>query len=131
MRNLLLAIGLVCLIAPACKKSKGGDACENSVTILASSNPANGANLPAAPGPDFPLTVNVTSSLAEGATIVVTARTEGSSNTFFSVSRDAAATNTFSITNSPSNVTVLVEITVTSKSCASNVWRSSYRYATK
>jgi hypothetical protein len=67
-----------------------------------------------------------------GVTIDVKARPESSTTTFFTSSQSTSSKDTdFTITGTPSTVTCVVEVTVTSKTCATNKWTGSYRYSKK
>ncbi|WP_126972364.1 hypothetical protein [Gynurincola endophyticus] len=130
MRKILFTIAVAILTSCGGSK-KETDPCQGVTAITATSNPATGAVVPAAPGPNFDLAVNVTSSLGNGATIEVIAKPEAGGNAFFTETRDAALFNNFSITNTPANTSVIVEIAITSKACASVKWTGSYRYSRK
>jgi hypothetical protein len=122
-------------IMPACKKGGGGGNNNCSETALqVNTTPANNSTEPAAPGPNFPLQVNITAGLpAAGVTIEVTAGPEAGGAPFFTQTLPdvKAAISNFSITNTPSTTPSIVKITITSKSCASNKWTGSYRYSKK
>ncbi len=123
-------------IMPACKKGGGGGgggSCSETA-LQVSTSPANNSTEPAAPGPNFPLQINITAGLpAAGVTIEVTAGPEaGGANFFTQTLPDVkAAISNFSITGTPSTTPSIVRITITSKSCASNKWTGSYRYSKK
>lgn len=122
-------------IMPACKKGGGGGNNNCSETALqVNTTPANNSTEPAAPGPNFPLQVNITAGLpAAGVTIEVTAGPEAGGANFFTQTLPDVKTaiSNFSITNTPSTTPSIVRITITSKSCASNKWTGSYRYSKK
>lgn len=128
----LIAIVMVLLSMPYCKKKKT-DSCTSEATLAVTTSPANGSSELPAPGPNFPLSVTITSTMPpSGVTIEVKARPEASTTTFFTETKNSTAKdNTFSITNTPSTVTCIVEITVTSKTCNTNKWTGSYRYSKK
>lgn len=137
MKKLLftcLALATLAVSMPFCGK-KGGtsDSCSTEKTLTVTTSPANGANEAAAPGPTFPLTVTIGSTLpTSGVTIQVKARPDGVSTTFFTEERSStSASNSFTITGTPVSTTCVVEITVTSKTCATNKWTGSYRYSRK
>jgi hypothetical protein len=135
-KPILLGLTVVFMLAalPACKK-KGSSGCSEPA-IQVTTTPATGTSEAPAPGPDFPLTVNVTSGLpSAGVIIEVKARPEtpaGSAPFFTQTSSNVnSASTSYTITNTPSATTCVVEITVTSKSCNTNKWTGSYRYSRK
>lgn len=118
----------------ACGKggSSGGGSCsETAMTVT--TTPALNSTEPPSAGTTFPLTVNITANLpAAGATIEIKARPEASSATFYTETKTAtSALNNFTITATPVGVPAIVEITITSKSCATNKFTGSYRYSRK
>jgi len=118
----------------ACGKgggSNGGGCSETALTVT--TTPAIGSTEAPSAGTTFPLTVNVSANLpAAGVTIDVKARPEASSAAFYSESKTStAAVTNFTITATPVGVPSIVEITVTSKSCATNKWTGTYRYSRK
>jgi hypothetical protein len=133
MKNILfLSMAVIALLAtPACKKHKDSGSSEARLTVQ--TTPAAGSTDPAAPGPDFFPIVQVTSAMPSGGIkIALTAKVDGSSNTFFTYSKNStSASNNITITGTPSGVICLVSITVTSLSDAGNVWNGSYRYSAK
>lgn len=138
MRTTLLKVVsafLICAAFTACGKGGGGNNNNNEATLTVTTNPANGSTQAAAPGPTFPLTVTVTSTMpAKGVTITVTAAPDGQAGSPFftpaAVNTSQATTN-FTITNTPSQTTCLVTVTVTSNDKSSNVWTGTYRYSMK
>lgn len=132
-KSYVLLVVLLIAIAggSACKKSGGGDC--NEPRLQFATTPALNSVEPAAPGPNFPLQVNITDNLPTGGvTIIVTARPDASQTTFFSETRNSnSASNAFTITNTPSDVLSVVEITVTSRSCNTNTATGTYRYSRK
>lgn len=131
----LLNLAILFLLAtvPACSKGGGGNNCSETA-LQVSTTPANNSNEPAAPGPDFPLQVNITAGLpAAGVTIEVTAGAEAGGTPFYADKLDNVKTaiSNFTITKTPPATACIVKITVTSKSCASNKWTGSYRYSRK
>lgn len=122
-------------IVPSCGKKGGDDNGSCSETALqVTTTPANGSTEPAAPGPNFPLQINITAGLPTGGvTIEVTAGAEAGGAPFFTqtLSDVKTAVSNLSITNTPSTTPSIVKITITSKSCASNKWSGSYRYSKK
>lgn len=127
-----IAVVMVVLSMPYCKKKKT-DSCSTESTLAVSTTPANGSTELPAPGPNFNLTVSITSAMPpSGVTIEVKARPEASSTAFFTESKSTSTKdNNFTITGTPSTVTCIVEITVTSKTCNTNKWTGSYRYSKK
>ena len=117
----------------ACKKSGGGGGECSEPALAVTTTPANNTNEAPAAGTSFPVMVNITGNLpASGATIDIKARPESSNTAFYSESKLAtAAINNFTITNTPLGVPSIVEITITSKSCATNKWTGSFRYSRK
>ena len=137
MRRILYLGYLICfstiIISGSCKKNGGGGG-TNEPTLNVELNPSAGSTQSPAPGPDFPLTITIKSTLpASGVKIDVVVREDvGGSTPFFTPSLNSTtAVNNVSITNSPRNVTILVEVTVTSLSTSSNKWTGSYRYSRK
>lgn len=110
----------------------GGGGC-NETQMTVTSSPAANSVEPAAPGPNFNLTVNITNNLpTAGATIEVKARPEGSSTAFYTETKTATSASTaFTITATPVGVPAQVDITVTSKSCNTNKVTLSYKYSRK
>lgn len=137
MKKQFLVIALFALAAiftPSCKKSGGGGGGTAEANLVVETTPAAGSNLAPAPGPDFPLKVEIKSTMPpSGVKIEITAKKEGSPDpAFFTTSPNSTtAVNNFTITNTPKNVTCLVEVKVTSLSKPSNTWSGSYRYAAK
>ena len=118
---------------PACKKGGGGGGCSETA-LQVNTTPAINTTEPAAPGPNFPLQVNVTAGLpAAGVTIEVVAAPDAGGTPFFTQTLPDVKTaiSNLTITNTPSTTVCKVTITVTSKSCASNKWTGSYRYSKK
>lgn len=137
MKNFILPalIALLLLgVAPACKKNKNGGGC-GETELKVTTTPATGTVDPPAPGTSFPLVVNIDEGIpSAGVTIEVKARQDQSNSTpYFTETRDnvTMSNNHFTITNTPTGVTCLVEIAVTSKSCNTNKWTGSYRYSAK
>jgi hypothetical protein len=127
----LSSIIIFFLATSACQKGSGGNS-EPSLVVVTSPI-ANGHVEAAAPGPNFPLIVTVTSAMPSGGVkINVIAKPDGGSTPFFnsSITTSTAAT-TFSIIGSTQGVVEAVTITVTSVSSSSNVWTGSYKYSMK
>ena len=132
--SLVVLIALA-IVVPSCGK-KGGDdngACSETA-LQVTTTPANSSTEPAAPGPNFPLQINITAGLpTAGVTIEVTAGAEAGGAPFFSQTLNdvKTAVSSLSITGTPSTTPSIVKITITSKSCATNKWSGSYRYSKK
>jgi hypothetical protein len=122
-------------VLPACSKSGGGGGGGGTqeATLAVTLTPANGSTQAPAVGPDFPLNVNITSTLpSAGVKIDIAAEPDGSTTTFFTKSvNSSAASNDFSITGTPKSLICLVNVTVTSLSTSTNKWTGSYRYSMK
>lgn len=137
MKNLFYVCAaalMLVIITPACKKKKPApDPCTTEATLSVTTDPANGSNQAAAVGPTFPLTVTINSTIpASGVTIEVKAHPDGNTTNFFTETKTTTSKdNSFTITNTPSTVTCVVDIVVTSKTCATNKWTGSYRYSKK
>lgn len=136
MKKLIAPVFIaLCIIIsmPYCKKSGGGGGGSCSETAMTvTTNPANGSVQAAAPGPTFPLTVTVTANLpSAGATIEVKARPESSTTAFFTETKTASGPTSFTIANTAVGVPSVVDIVVTSKSCATNKVTLSYKYSRK
>lgn len=115
----------------SCSKGGGGGAC-NETTMTVVTDPAS--DQPPGVGPDFIVHVNITANKPQnGVTIEVKARQEGQSTFFYNSGAisTTATNNNFTITGTPSTVTSIVEITVTSKTCATNKVTKTYRYSKK
>lgn len=129
----LIAAAFVFVTMENCGKGGGGGGCsEPAMTVV--TVPANGTVEPAAPGPTFPLQVNITANKpSAGVTIEVKAHQEGSTTNFYTsgATSSTSATNNFTITGTPATVTCQVDIVVTSKSCATNKVTLSYKYSMK
>lgn len=139
MRKILYLFAIVMitsiLMAGSCKKGGGGGGGGGGEqTLVVELNPAaNSAQAPA-PGPDFPLSVTIKSTMpAAGVKIDVSARTDVAGSTpFFTESRNSTTSvNNFTITNSPKGVTLRVDVTVTSLTTSSNKFTGSYTYSRK
>jgi hypothetical protein len=134
LKPLVIIIFFLAGIA-ACKKGGGGggttSCSETAMTV--STTPGIGTTQTPSAGTTFPLAVNVSANLpAAGVTIEVKARPESSSTAFYTETKPAtAAITNFTITATPVGVPAIVEITVTSKSCATNKFTGTYRYSRK
>jgi hypothetical protein len=121
------------ILSGSCKKNGGGGG-TNEPALSVELNPAANSNQLPAPGPDFPLTVTIKSTMpAAGVKIDVSAREDvGGSTPFFNQSvTSSTSVNNFSITGSPRNVTIRVTVTVTSLSTSTNTFTGSYTYSRK
>ena len=132
MKNLVIACIMaiaVCTVAVSCKKSKA----DAEPILTVETTPANKSNNLNVLGPNFPLTVEITSVMpAKGVKIEVTATPEGGLTPFFTAtSNSSAPQNNYSITNTPNGTTCVVSVTVTSLSTATSVWKGTYRYSKK
>jgi hypothetical protein len=124
------------LTAGSCSKKGGGGGGGGGgeQTLVVELNPAANSNQAPAPGPDFPLTVTIKSTLPTGGVkIDVAARTDVAGSTpFFSESRNSTTSvNNFTITSSPKGATLRVDVTVTSLTTSSNKWTGTYTYSRK
>lgn len=131
---LFAAIVLIFGVAGKCSKGGGGTPTPAEANLAVSLNPAAGSNQPAALGPDFPLSVTITSTMPpQGVTIEVTAKVENATTNFYApaVLSTSATVSNFTITNTPVASTCVVTVTVTSKTKATNKWTGSYRYSRK
>jgi len=129
-----LAVLFAFIITPSCGKGGSDNGSCSETALQVTTTPANGSTEPAAPGPNFPLQINITAGLPTGGvTIEVTAGAEAGGAPFFSqtLSDVKTAVSNLSITGTPSTTPSIVKITITSKSCASNKWTGSYRYSKK
>lgn len=126
-----LYVALILLAMPYCKKGGSSGCSETQMTVT--TTPANGTVEPPAPGPDFPLQINISANLpAAGVTIEIKAHPEGSTTNFFtSTTSSTTAINNFTITGTPITTSCVVDITITSKSCNTNKWTGSYKYSRK
>jgi len=136
-KSIIPVLALACIVAVSqfCSKGGGGgnQPCSES-GISATTTPALNTVDPPAPGPDFPLTVNVSNAPSAGATISVKAAPESPAGAaaFYTESRTATSgANSFTITGTPSATSCIVTVTVTSKSCSTNTFSGTYRYSRK
>ncbi len=121
-------------VAGKCNKGSDNPQPPSEANLAVTLNPPVGSNQAAALGPDFPLSVTVTSTMPpQGVTIEVTAKVENAANNFFApaATSTSATVSNFTITNTPVASTCVVTVTVTSKTKATNKWTGSYRYARK
>ena len=122
---------LILITSNSCQKSGGTN--NNNTSLKIETSPASGSVQAAAPGPSFPLTVTITSTMPSGGvTITVVARPDGSTVPFFSTTVNSSnATNNFTITGAPSAVVSVVDVTVTSASNSSDKAAASYKFSRK
>ncbi|HKP31447.1 MAG TPA: hypothetical protein VJT83_01920 [Chitinophagaceae bacterium] len=140
MRHILYLFAIIALagmtIAGSCSKGGGGGGGGGGgeQTLVVELNPpANSVQAPA-PGPDFPLTVTIKSTMpSAGVKIDVSARTDVAGSTpFFTESKNSTSSvNNFTITNSPKGAILRVDVTVTSLSTSTNKFTGSYTYSRK
>jgi hypothetical protein len=129
----VVAAAFMLLTMQNCSKGGGGSCSEPAMTVV--TTPANGSVEPPGVGPNFDVQVNITANKpSAGVTIEVKAHPDGSSTNFFTTNPPVSSTNannTITITGTPPTVACVVEIIVTSKSCASNKVTLSYKYSKK
>ncbi|MBZ5858953.1 hypothetical protein [Flavihumibacter profundi] len=131
---LFFAAGVSILILPSCgggSKTTEPPAEEN---LVISSTPAiGGQSEVAAPGPNFPLAVTVTSKMPpQGVKVEVSAREDGSATDFYNDTKTTSvSTSNFVITNTPQGVICRVTVTVTSVSKSTNTVTGFYLYSKK
>jgi len=135
MKKLIIPIVAAAMLLgfTECGKGGGGGGCNETVMTVASIPAANSTE-PASPGPDFPVQVNITANKPTGGVNIEVKAREESKTTFFynsGVVSSNSNTNNFTITGTPATVVCVVEITVTSKSCATNKITLSYKYSKK
>jgi hypothetical protein len=133
MKKIILAITIAVLVVaalPSCKKNKAA----TEAGLVVETTPANKSINLNILGPDFPLKVEITSTLpTSGVKIEITAAPESTPTVaFYTASNNSTAPqNNYAVTNTPSGVTCIVTITVTSLSSPSNKWVGTYRYSKK
>src|SRR5450432_956877 len=116
MKKIVFALfmaALVFAVLPSCKKSST----TNEAGLTAETTPANNSNNLNILGPDFPLKVEITSAMPpSGVKIVISAKKDGSADPAFftSTNNTTAPQNNYTITNTPSGVTCVVSVTITS-----------------
>ncbi|MBL7768954.1 MAG: hypothetical protein JNK20_08270 [Flavipsychrobacter sp.] len=132
--RLLLASLTCAILLPSC--SGGGDDPEPAEEnlVITTTPVLNGQQEAVAPGPNFPLTVTVSSKMPpQGVRIEVSARPDGSGTTpFFTANQTTSnATTNFTITNTPQLTVSRVTVTVTSVSKPGNNKTGFYLYSRK
>ena len=132
--RLLLASLTCAILLPSC--SGGGDDPEPAEEnlVITTTPVLNGQQEAVAPGPNFPLTVTVSSKMPpQGVRIEVSARPDGRGTTpFFTANQTTSnATTNFTITNTPQLTVSRVTVTVTSVSKPGNNKTGFYLYSRK
>jgi hypothetical protein len=132
---LFLMVTLATIVLPRCGGggSKNPDPPAETNLAITASPVVNGQSESPAPGPNFPLSVTVTSTMPpQGVKIEVTATPEGSSTAFYTDTKTTSSTTSnFVITNTPQTVVCRVTVTVTSVSKATNKVTGFYLYSRK
>lgn len=140
MKKLLAAalLAFVSLTFIQCS-DKGGDGpappdpCSET-KLAVTTIPAINTTAPAQVDATFPVTINITAGFpAAGATINVIAKNDANGTQFFEANPTnvTAGVNNVTITGTPAGITALVQVTVTSKNCATNKWTGTFRYIRK
>lgn len=132
--SFLIFLPVLLFVMPSCSKGGGGSDNPSEENLKVTTSPAiNGQVEAPSVGPDFPLTVTVTSRMPpQGVRIDVTAVPDGSGTAFFTESKTtSAATTNFTITNTPPAVQCRVTVTVTSISKPANKVTGFYIYSKK
>ena len=130
------------VISYGCSNKGGGgtpppppNPCTGQATVSATTVPPIGRLQTTVPGPVFPLVITLNNVPTVGVSIVVNARPEtpAGAPVFFTQTHATVTgtTDNFTITGTPSGVISVVDITITSKNCSTNVWTGSYRYSKK
>jgi hypothetical protein len=126
------------LISSGCKKGNdggGGGGGTTEANLVVTTNPGNGSVQAPALGPNFDLSVTVTSTMPpSGVKIEISAKKDDGTNppAFYTQTvNTSSAVSNFTITSSPVASQCLVEVKVTSLTKATNVWTGSYRYSRK
>jgi hypothetical protein len=133
MKKIVLAMVLAVLAfaaMPSCKKTKAA----TEAGLVVETTPANKSINLNILGPEFPLKVEITSAIPpSGVKIEISAAPESTPTaSFYTASNNSTAPqNNYAITNTPSGVTCIVTITVTSLSSPGNKWVGTYRYSRK
>jgi len=128
-----LAVLLVIAAAVSCKKKKDGNqgGCGEQAIKVATIPAVNTVD-PPSPGTNFPLVVNIETMPPSGATVIVNAKSENNNTVYFTDTiKNALASNSLTINNTPTGVSCMVTVTVTSATCNTNTWSGSYRYTAK
>lgn len=141
MKSLLRVLSLFffssLLIASGCKKSGGGGGGggTNEANLAVTLNPPNGSVQAPASGPNFDLTVTITSTMPpSGVKIEITAKKDDGTNPapfFTNTNNSSNGTNNYTITGTPATTACVVDVKVTSLTKATNVWTGQYRYSRK
>lgn len=136
MKKLLVAIvGMIVITAfSQCSKKSGGDnnPC-NETKLVVSTTPGNGTVSPPQVGGDFLINVNISGGFpASGAKISVIAKNEVNNQVLLDATTAATAgINNINITGTPVATSVVVQVSVSSNSCAENKWTGTFRYSRK
>lgn len=136
MKKLIIPIVAAAMLLgfTECGKGGGGGGGCNETAMTVASIPAANSTEPASPGPDFPVQVNITANKPTGGVNIEVKAREESKTTFFynsGVVNSNSNTNNFTITGTPATVVCVVEITITSKTCATNKVSLTYKYSKK
>jgi len=132
----IVVVVFVFLAISGCQKggSGGGAVTPEEAKLEVETTPlANGHVEAPAPGPTFPLTITIKSTMpSKEVKIDVTAKPDGGTVAFFNSSITSnAASNNFIITGAPSSVVSVVDVTITSVATSSNTWHGSYKFSKK
>ena len=93
--------------------------------------PPDGSVQPRSAGPDFPLKIDVTSPMpSKGVSISVSAVDSATGNSFYTYKQHVSqALTNLNITGTPTGVTCIVQVAVTSLSDNANKWTGNYTYS--
>ncbi|WP_152616695.1 hypothetical protein [Flavihumibacter solisilvae] len=132
----ILFSSIIIMSATACGGGGDDDDPQPSEADLAitTTPPINGQQEAPAVGPDFPLSVTVTSTMPpQGVKIEVSARTDvsGSAPFYTEVKNTSTKTTNFTITNTPQGTSCRLTVTVSSVSKPSNTVSGFYLYSRK
>jgi hypothetical protein len=125
------------LISSGCKKGGGGGGGggTNEANLAVTLNPPNGSVQAPANGPNFDLTVTITSTMPpNGVKIEITAKKDDGTNPppfFTSTNNTTTSVNNYVITNTPATTACVVDVKVTSLTKPTNTWTGQYRYSRK
>lgn len=136
-RLLALFFFSTALISSGCKKSSGGGGGGGTTeaNLAVTLNPPNGSVQAAANGPNFDLSVTITSAMPpNGVKIEITSRKDDGTNPapfFTNTNNSTTSTNNYTITGTPATTACVVDVKVTSLTKPTNVWTGQYRYSRK
>lgn len=125
------------LISSGCKKGGGGGGGGGTTeaNLAVTLNPPNGSVQAAANGPNFDLTVTITSTMPpSGVKVEITAKKDDGTNPapfFTNTNNTTTAINNYSITGTPATTACIVDVKVTSLTKPTNIWTGQYRYSRK